>query len=71
MRQDQRDAVSNQGGKQKMGWSAGNEQATGGRGYAEAGRQEGKPETCTQLLRQERKGENVPAHFSAGKLEPR
>lgn len=54
-----------------MGWSARNEQATGARGYAEAGRQEEKPETCTQLLRQGRKGENVPTHFSAGKLELR
>ena len=43
VRQDQRDAVSNQGGMQKMGWSAGNEQTTGGRGYAKAGGQEEKP----------------------------
>lgn len=51
VKQDQRDAVSNQGGTQKMGWSAGNEQTTGGRGYAKAIGQEEKPErhVCTSL----------------------
>lgn len=43
VKQDQRDAVSNQGGMQKMRWSAGNEQATGGRGCAKARGQEEKP----------------------------
>lgn len=43
VRQDQRDAVSNQGGRQKMGWSAGNEQTTGGKGSGKACREEGKP----------------------------
>lgn len=70
VKQDQRDAVSNQGGTQKMGWSAGNEQTTRGRGYAKAGGQEeNAKEIRMHLLRQGRKGENVFARFSAGKLE--
>lgn len=42
-RQDQRDAASDQGGRQKMGWSAGNEQTTGGKASGKACGEEGKP----------------------------
>lgn len=61
VKQDLRDAGSEQGGRQEMGWSAGNERPMGGQGSRKAG-------GGTQLRGHGREGEKGFARFFAGKL---
>lgn len=58
-RQDQRDAASDQGGRQKMGWSAGNEQTTGGKTSGKACGEEGKPRDVSEAPQTREEGRKL------------